>query len=1151
MLDRSRATPGSRPRAAAFLAALLLAAALPAAAAPSVSAGNRHVLALGADGVVRAWGDDSSGQLGLGRALLVTAPARVAGLAGIDRISSGQTHVVALARDGSVWAWGENTLGQLGDGTRTSRASPAPVPGLAGVVAVSAGNGHTLALKADGSVWSWGMNYQGQLGRDDDNALVPARVAGLPAIAAVSAGGGHSLALARDGTVWGWGANDAGQLGDGTIAAPYEGRSQPRQAVALAGVVAISAGWRHGVALKADGTVMVWGDNYAGQLGAGATGNTGTPFAVAGLAGVRSVAAGLFHTLALLADGTVRAWGDGWAGQLGDGRSTPSATPVTVAGLADVAEIAAGNFLSMARTRDGVVHAWGQNGVGQLGDGTTTDRPSPVAVSGLPAAASIAAGGNHGFAVAADGRAYAWGSNDFGEAGDGVRTLRSTPAVVPGATRVTAVAAGGLHSLALRDDGTVLAWGGNGLGQLGDGTGTSRSTPAAVPGLAGVQAIAAGYYHSMALKSDGTVWMWGYGYDGQLGNGTNDSVSRPAQVEGLSRIAAIASGPSHVLALATDGTLWAWGGNGSGQLGDGSTVQRTRPVRVSGATGLQDIRAIAAGEAHSLALAATGAVWSWGGNYFGELGDGSEADRGLPGRVAELSGIRAIAAGAGFSQAVGADGLLWAWGANWARQVGDGSWLERRTPVPVREAGTVAMASAGGQHGVALTADGSVRAWGTNLDGRLGDGTFIDRATPVVVLREGGAGSLAGGDWFLDLDPGAASAIPADKVPVFLVTASGAAGDITADIRFRPQDVGTTGSVYVFALAPATIVQGGASAKALRVGVARGPAAKAEVPVACVLAQLSQAGQMVAVTADQLNAYLTGVLSAQGASVAILNGVPIVNVTGATFFVGYGPGGASMLNGGLNRSTVTIPGSLTCAPQPPQTGWWWNPLEDGRGFSLEVRGSNVFFAAFLYDPSGRSTWHVSTGPASLDGTYYSGDLLAASGGQTLGGAYPGFPALATVGRVTLAFNNANTGTLVWPGGTVPIQRFNIVPNGLDLAPVAGQPESGWWWNEQEAGRGFFMEWQGGNLDIAGYMYDDAGNPVWYLTTGPIGGTPAARSFAGNWWSFGGGQTLTGPWKPNTRTSDNVAPVTIQFSSPETALMTLPNGRTTSLRRHRF
>ncbi len=498
----------------------------------------------------------------------------------------------------------------------------------------------------------------------------------------------------------------------------------------------------------------------------------------------------------------------------------------------------------------------------------------------------------------------------------------------------------------------------------------------------------------------------------------------------------------------------------------------------------------------------------------------------------------AISAGDSHTLALTGDGTVWAWGANWNFRLGDGSSADRASPVRVAGLSGITAIAANG-HSMALKGDGSVWSWGPNDSGQLGDGTLIDRETAVVALREGGAGTIAGNDWFLDLDPAMASAIPAEKVPVFLVVATPSASDITASLRFRAQDVGTTGNVYVFAMAPATIVKGGNDAKAMRVGYAKGRAAKADAPVACVLAQLTQAGQMIAVTAEQLQAYLSGVLSAQGASVAILNGVPAITVAGSTFFVGYGTSGSAMIDGGINRGAVTVPGSLQCQPGPPQTGWWWNPLEDGRGFSLEVRGKNIFFAAFLYDISGRSTWYVSTGPVSLEGSYYSGDLLSARGGQTLGGAYPGFPALTSVGAVTMTFHNESTGTLVWPGGTVPIQRFNIVPNGLNLAPVAGQPESGWWWNEQESGRGFFLEWQGGNLDIAGYMYDDAGNSVWYLTTGVLGGTPTARSFSGNWWSFGEGQTLTGAWKPNRQLSNNVAPVTIQFSGPDAALMTLP------------
>jgi hypothetical protein len=371
----------------------------------------------------------------------------------------------------------------------------------------------------------------------------------------------------------------------------------------------------------------------------------------------------------------------------------------------------------------------------------------------------------------------------------------------------------------------------------------------------------------------------------------------------------------------------------------------------------------------------------------------------------------------------------------------------------------------------------------------------------------------------------------------------------TAQIQFRPQDLGTSQSVFVFAMAPKDLVKDAVLDKAAPMQWFFRKS-EADLPVQCVLAQLSASGQLVGVSASTIQAYVTGVLSSQGAAVTIINGVPTVNIGGATFFVGYGTSAQSMLNGGINRSAVTIPGAQVCEPTAPQTGWWWNPLEDGRGFSVEKRGNNLFFASFLYDASGRSTWYVSSGPASLEGSLYAGDLLVASGGQTLGGAYPGFPTLTKVGTVTMTFNSATNGALVWPGGTVPIQRQPFVPNGLSLAAMSNDLESGWWWNESEAGRGFFMEFQGDWLDVAGYMYDEQGNPVWYLTVAQMSGTNQ-QSFTGNWWSFANGQTLTGAWKPNTRTSDHVAPLTITFTGTETALMTLPNGRTANLKRHRF
>ena len=340
------------------------------------------------------------------------------------------------------------------------------------------------------------------------------------------------------------------------------------------------------------------------------------------VAGVDAVAAGSGYSL-VLSSGMVWVWGDNPYIQP---RHSPPTDPVLMMGEVD-AIAAARSFLggysivhSLALKNDGTVWAWGANLHGQLGDGTTINRPSPVQVAGLAGVRAIAAGGPHSLALASDGTVWAWGKNRQGQLGDGTTIDRPAPVQVAGLAGVQAIAAGQAHSLALRNDGTVWAWGSDFSGRLG--TTTDRSVPMQVAGLAGVQAIVAGGTHSLALKDDGTVWAWGSNFDGQLGDGTTSApliesieysilslaillgeepfeASPPTQVAGLAAMQAIAAGQAHSLALKNDGTVWAWGDNFYGQLGDGSTIDRSVPVHVAGP---ERVRAIAAGEAHSLAV---------------------------------------------------------------------------------------------------------------------------------------------------------------------------------------------------------------------------------------------------------------------------------------------------------------------------------------------------------------------------------------------------------------------------------------------------------------------------------------------------------------------------------------------------------------------
>jgi len=199
--------------------------------------------------------------------LIVPSLANVRQISGGGLAGLGDFYVARLA-DGTLRSWGANGSGQLGNGvisTLPNECKCIPtvqtVLGLSGVISVSAGGAHVLALKEDGTVWAWGDNYEGQLGNGTfaDGVAVPAQVPGLTNIVAVAAGADHSLALRSDGTLWVWGDNSYGELGNGTRNPPgINGTPSPIQ-VPISGVVAIAAGYEFSIALKTDGTVWAWG----------------------------------------------------------------------------------------------------------------------------------------------------------------------------------------------------------------------------------------------------------------------------------------------------------------------------------------------------------------------------------------------------------------------------------------------------------------------------------------------------------------------------------------------------------------------------------------------------------------------------------------------------------------------------------------------------------------------------------------------------------------------------------------------------------------------------------------------------------------------------------------------------------------------------
>ncbi len=379
----------------------------------------------------------------------------------------------------------------------------------------------------------------------------------------------------------------------------------------------------------------------------------------------------------------------------GSNRATSSGSEWPSRSLADatITTIIAGEQLTCAVAVDG---AWCWGGNPMLTRAQTSTTAQPTVLEGD--ARTFAIGRHHACGLTSSG-VVCWGSNLNGQlAAETVpdtcvdRPCSRSPVPVGGPEEVIDLTAGGFHTCALTSAGEVWCWGHNELGQLGRAPRVAPGRPAPVEGVRDAIAVGAGFLHTCAVLADGSVVCWGNADGGRLGTDSTDTAGdRLHRLDDLpANASAVVAGVEHSCALLVDGSIACWGGNRFGQLGDGSTTSHARPKLVTGLqTGAVEI---AAGDHFTCARLADGSVSCWGWNDTGQLGvgsfDGPSEPQGFSVAVTPVAvqGLRgaatAVSAGAGHACAV-VDGDPFCWGRNELGQLGEGSLADRSAPVRV------------------------------------------------------------------------------------------------------------------------------------------------------------------------------------------------------------------------------------------------------------------------------------------------------------------------------------------------------------------------------------------------------------------------------------------------------------------------------------
>lgn len=738
--------------------------------------GGKHTIAVSMDEKAYTWGDNSNGQLGNGSANKSVARAYpventvIKDSKGIIAVGAGDKHTIAIDSDGSVYAWGYGSKYQLGNGEASfsngeaqekqdySR-EPVSVGGpeltLSSNYVTLKENGEPVTITVSNGQFNVFSNPKAEInkkestnpsianteGTDKESVTIKPVAAGRTSVTIYDRNVGEAIIQV---TVLPEDADTKEPEAENDIVPNEERIIEPM----------VVSGKNHTIILKSDGTVLAYGDNTYGQIGAGMAieysdkENIVTFPEDAGR--IISVAAGDTFSVALDINGNVYTWGN-----LGLDNLENVYTPTLVEELSSITKISAKYGKIMALDEDGYVYAWGENSDGALGLRTTSNIYKPTRITDVSQVIDIAVGKNHTLLLDANGKVYSSGKNGSGQLGVGAQypTLDKFKEVkvinnAGDEAKIAYIEAGYETSMAIdTEEGYVYAWGNNRYGQLGfDATDRAKiMKPEIIDYVGTVQKVSLGKDHTHIIDADGYLWVAGNNEYGQLGLGNNDKVTEPYVFEAEpfgGNIISSNAGTAYSTFITRDGAVYGFGDYYQGDINKQTFTNSNTPVRITNEkTYLSDKEiTLSVGETYEIvpngknklnvlhtddseytfivdSEEVTAKTYTYKakevGTYIVSVVDEDGFTNNLTIRVTNGKMAPAISGGDQFAAVTDNAGRLYAFGMN-------EKISEEALPKLVNNNIAIEDIKAGNEFVVVLDVNGDVWAWGDNSKGQLG-----------------------------------------------------------------------------------------------------------------------------------------------------------------------------------------------------------------------------------------------------------------------------------------------------------------------------------------------------------------------------------------------------------------------------------------------